>query len=279
MPRRSASAGGCRALSRRRSRGYLVVASTLGSLPAVGVLPRLGIALLRDSVRVLLGSVAYRPAGNRGGASLSRFQAMAVRTAIPAIYVLVLGIVERLAGPGWAGLVSTFPSMSLVVLAVTHLEAGPAEASRIARLLPAGNSSTLAFLAAFHLASTKIGLAGGTIAGYGAALAALLIIERNDRILDFIRSRATHAKEIWRAQIVPRGLAIEVQCRQWVFASDAHPPQSPALPRPQKAAPPRPVRAASRGPGVVRRVSAVARGPREPIPGHLGLDFMGRPMG
>ena len=102
---------------------------------------------------------------------------MAVRTAIPAVYVLVLGIAEHMAGPGWAGLMSTFPSMSLVVLVVTHLEAGPAEASRIAKVLPAGNTSTLAFLAAFRLASPGIGLAGGTIVGYAAALAALLVIE------------------------------------------------------------------------------------------------------
>ena len=153
--------------------GYLVVASALGCLPAVGVLPRLGIALVRHPVRLLLGGRLPIPKSDRAGASLSPFQAMAVRTAIPAIYVLVLGIVQRMAGPGWAGLVSTFPSMSLVVLAVTHLEAGPAEASRIAKVLPAGNSSTLAFLAAFQLASTAIGLAGGTIAGYAAAVAAL----------------------------------------------------------------------------------------------------------
>ena len=37
---------------------------------------------------------------------------------------LVLGVAQRVAGPGWAGLVSTFPSMSLVVLAVTHLRPG-----------------------------------------------------------------------------------------------------------------------------------------------------------
>jgi hypothetical protein len=63
------------------------------------------------------------------------------------------------------------------VLAVTHLEAGPAEASRIAKVLPAGNTSTLAFLAAFRLANPEIGLGGGTIAGYAAALASLIVME------------------------------------------------------------------------------------------------------
>ena len=123
---------------------------------------------------------------------------MAARTAIPAIYGLVLGVVQRMAGPSWAGLVSTFPSMSLVVLAVTHLEAGPAEASRIAKVLPSGNTSTLAFLAAFRLISPAIGLGGGTFAGYAAALFALLIIEGFVRPPAFFRVNFTEARSIWR---------------------------------------------------------------------------------
>src|SRR5271155_4149115 len=79
--------------------GYLVVAATLGCLTADGVLPRLGIALFA----ILSGSYwAARmpiPQGSRTVAPLSRFQMMAARTAIPATYVLVLGIAERVAGP------------------------------------------------------------------------------------------------------------------------------------------------------------------------------------
>ena len=207
--------------------GYIVVAFTLGSLPAAGALPRLGIALFAIVSASYWAGRLPIPEVNHAGASLSSSQAIAVRTAIPAIYVLVLGIAERIAGPSWAGLVSTFPSMSLVVLVVTHLEAGPVEASRIAKVLPAGNSSTLAFLAAFLLASTKIGLVGGTLAGYAAAMAALLVIERSDRILDFFRLRANNAKEVWRAQIVSRSLAIRAQYHLAVFASAAHPPRAP----------------------------------------------------
>ena len=77
---------------------------------------------------------------------------------IPTIYVLVVAAVQTVAGPSRAGLVTTFPSMSLVVLAVTHLEVGPSEASRIARYLPLGNLSTLAFLAAFCWVCPVIGL-------------------------------------------------------------------------------------------------------------------------
>jgi hypothetical protein len=202
--------------------GYLVVASTLGYLPAVGVLPRLGIALFA----ILSGSYwAGRlpiPEASRVVASYSTFEVMAARTAIPATYVLVLGIAERVAGPSWAGLMSTFPSMSLVVLAVTHLEAGPAEASRIAKELPAGNTSTLAFLAAFRLASPGIGFAGATIFGYLAALAALLIIEGQDRILGFIRLNTDTATQFGRTRVISLRTAIQAGLRQAAFAAELH---------------------------------------------------------
>ena len=102
---------------------------------------------------------------------------MVLRTAIPTLYVLFLASVEHLAGTGWAGLMSTFPSMSLVVLLVTYLEAGPAQSSRIALVLPAGNTSTAAFLAAFRFACPQVGLSWGTVVGYAAALFTLLVIE------------------------------------------------------------------------------------------------------
>jgi hypothetical protein len=207
--------------------GYIVVASTLGCLPASGVLPQLGIALFAVLSASYWAGRLTIPETKRAGASLSEIQTMAVRTAIPATYVLVLGTVERLSSPGWAGLVSTFPSMSLVVLAVTHLEAGPAEASRIAKVLPIGNFSTLAFLAAFHVTSTKIGLAAGTLAGYAAAVAALVVIERDDQFLGFVRLSATQANEIWQAQVVPWSRAFRAQCHLVVFASGAHPPRAP----------------------------------------------------
>ena len=41
------------------------------------------------------------------------------------------------------------------------------------------------------------------IAGYAAAVTVLMIVERNDRILGYIRVRADHARDIWGSQIVP----------------------------------------------------------------------------
>ena len=182
---------------------YAGVASCLGYLPPLGALERLGIA------SAALLSAAYwarripcpTPAQNRDFMPLSTWRTMLLRTAVPTLYVLILAVVEQLAGTSWAGLVSTFPSMSLVVLVVTHLEAGPAQSSRIALVLPAGNTSTAAFLAAFHLMCPEFGLAGGMLAGYGAAFTTLLVVEAIARRPDFFRPAAGASRWKWPTSI------------------------------------------------------------------------------
>ena len=124
---------------------------------------------------------------------------MVLRTATPVVYVIMLGIFEQLAGPSWAGLVSTFPSLSLVVLMVTYLEAGPGESSRMAQVLPCGNSSTLAFLAVFRLVCAEAGVGWATVAGYGAAVAALLgysAIPELDRRLRRVRAAGLNPSRV-----------------------------------------------------------------------------------
>jgi hypothetical protein len=100
-----------------------------------------------------------------------------IRLAILVLSVVVVGIVGSAASPSWAGLVSTFPSMSTVMLAVTHLEEGPTAASQIARTLPPANLSTFVFLAAFRFGCPVLGLGWGTFCGYVAALTNLAAIE------------------------------------------------------------------------------------------------------
>ncbi len=173
--------------------GYMVVAATLGCLPEIGAAPKVmiaGAALIVAARWVVRGQGPE--ASERGDrTTLSGARTMLLRTATPAVYVLLLGFFERLIGPSWAGLLSTFPSVSLVVLVVTYLEAGPAESSRVAQVLPCGNSSTLAFLAVFRLVCPEAGAGWATLAGYGAALAALWVIERSAGLVEIVRDGAT----------------------------------------------------------------------------------------
>jgi hypothetical protein len=106
-----------------------------------------------------------------------------LRTIIPLTYIVIVAIVSSVASPTWAGLVGTFPGISTVILAVTHMEEGAASASRIARALPPANLSTVAFLAAFRFGCPALGLGWGTLCGCGAALINLAAMERIPRLL------------------------------------------------------------------------------------------------
>jgi hypothetical protein len=162
---------------------YLLVASVLGYLHPAGPVECLTIALCAI---VVASYVAWRMrvfGASRGRRIRSARWPAAVRTSIPAAYVILAAIVGRAASPSWAGLLSTFPSMSLAILAVTHLEEGPSEASAIARTLPLANLSTAAFLAVFRSACPALGLGWGTFWGYVAALlntAAIELVARRD---------------------------------------------------------------------------------------------------
>ncbi len=156
---------------------YVAVACGLGFVHPVESIERLAIScgsiLLASYVASRIGLPAEAPPQ---APPTDRWTA-AVRAIIPSTYVLIVGLVGVFGGPRGAGLVSTFPSMSTVVLAVTHLEEGAASASRIARTLPAANLSTVAFLAAFRFGCPGLGLTWGTLFGYLAALISLAAIE------------------------------------------------------------------------------------------------------
>jgi hypothetical protein len=158
---------------------YAGVASCLGYLPPIGALERLTIA---SSALLAAAYWARRiplPAFDQTANLVpgSAVRTMVLRTVIPALFMFFLAGVEHFAGTGWAGLMSTFPSMSLVVLLVTYVEVGPVPSSRIALVLPAANTSTAAFLAAFRLACPEVGLSCAVVLGYMAALVALVALE------------------------------------------------------------------------------------------------------
>jgi hypothetical protein len=190
--------------------GYVAVAAGLGCLPATGVLPKASLA-----AAALLGAAMWvrgreRPIEGKacGVVRISRLRTFLLRTGTPVIYLIVLAIAQELSGPSWAGLVSTFPSLSLVVLIVTYLESGPGEASRIAQVLPSGNTSTLTFLAVFRCVCSEAGVAWATLSGYIAAVGVLIAIERASHAPSFAGSRGLSAQPIRRlGRIVWRSAA------------------------------------------------------------------------
>lgn len=152
---------------------YVAVATGLGLVHPAGSLLRLAVCCGSVGIASLAAARIGLPAEPAPHRAPSARWTAALRAIIPSVYVVIVGVVSIVGGPRGAGLVSTFPSMSTVVLAVTHLEEGAASAGRIARALPAANLSTVAFLAAFRFACPGLGLTWGALGGYLAALISL----------------------------------------------------------------------------------------------------------
>jgi hypothetical protein len=185
---------------------YFLVAIGLGSVDPGGPVACLGISLGAIGLTSILAARLELPGDSAGRLTRSSRWSPLVRTAVPAVYALGVGIAGGMASPRWAGLVSTFPSMSTVLLTVTHLEEGPVQASRIARALPSANLSTAVFLAAFRFTCPLLGPAWATLLGYAAALTNLAVME---------------------LAIAPRGLGRFYGAKSWP------PDQRPAPRRPQ----------------------------------------------
>lgn len=115
--------------------------------------------------------------GGRGG-GLSPGRAAILRTLVPAACLAIVLTIRESAGPGWAGLVAPFPGLTLTMLVVTYLEAGPGEACQMARVVPAGNLGMVAFFGSCGTIAPGWGLLPAMLVGYASAIAGLLAVER-----------------------------------------------------------------------------------------------------
>ena len=163
---------------------YLVVALSVGwLLPGRGD-ASLAVALLAvvaasvAAARMRLGDCDLIPRGK----PFSTASARVLRTVVPTACLLAsIGMGEAF-GSGAAGLMSTFPGLTLTVLCLTHLECGPSSAITMARALPSGNLGMVAFLAVFRFGCPSLGLAWGTVLGYLASLAVLAMVVFHDQL-------------------------------------------------------------------------------------------------
>ncbi len=111
-----------------------------------------------------------------------------LRTFVPILCLLGSLLLGELLGAQVAGLMSTFPGMTLTVLLLTHLESGANSALRMARALPAGNLGMVAFLASFRFGCPNFGLVWGSVLGYASALAMLTLVILFDRYKTSLRA-------------------------------------------------------------------------------------------
>jgi hypothetical protein len=157
--------------------GYLTLAAALRGLPALG-LPGGGIVALTAVLTACRWAPRIAmPDEPRSARGPTRCRAMVVRTVVPAVCVMLIMAIRDAAGTRWAGLLSTFPGLSLALLVVAHIESGPALACQLALALPPGNLGMIAFLTLFRLGCPRLGLAGATACGYLGAMAAILAVD------------------------------------------------------------------------------------------------------
>jgi hypothetical protein len=160
--------------------GYLAVATAMSLLPAVGPLEAAGVSVLGVAAAVCLAGRTREEAPSCGAAfrgHRSGWGTLVLRTLIPAACMLSVYGARSIAGPDKAGLLLPFPATSLSVLVATHLESGPGHACLMARAMPIGALSTLAFLLAFRSLTPGLGPVGGMAFGYLAAACVLVAIE------------------------------------------------------------------------------------------------------
>ncbi len=174
---------------------YVIIASGLWWLPRAGpgasvLIAGIGVAMASHLACKIPARIAPREEP-RPPVRPSAW-VLAGRTAVPVVYVVLIRLLRRVAGPAWSGRFITFPGGSLALLITTHLESGPVPARRMAVSMPAGGLGTLAFLSTFRFGCPSLGLGWGTIAGYVAAFSTLLTVDflgRREGLRERIRFR------------------------------------------------------------------------------------------
>jgi hypothetical protein len=107
----------------------------------------------------------------------SQRRALFLRTVVPVVCVVLVTELATTLGTVGSGLLGTFPATFVTVVVITHLEDGPRAAGLLARSLPQGNLSMIAFLAVFRWTCPAYGLIRGFIVANVAAIVTMALVE------------------------------------------------------------------------------------------------------
>jgi hypothetical protein len=151
---------------------YLLLAAFAARIdaPAEIATPAVVIVILLSSG---LASRAPVGRGRPGRVGPSTARTLGLRTLVPVACLSASVVLGRALGPSGAGLMSSFPAVTLTVLVLTELEAGTHAAIRMARVLPMGNLGMVAFLIAFRMGCPMMGLGSGAACSYLASMVTL----------------------------------------------------------------------------------------------------------
>ncbi len=106
------------------------------------------------------------------------------RAGLAALTILAITGAANLVPPSWAGLFSAFPITAFPLVLIIHSTYGPAQAHSIIKNIPTGLWALVLYLLTIAFAYPRLGIAWGTLAGFGVATAYLLglsVIHGNNR--------------------------------------------------------------------------------------------------
>lgn len=111
-----------------------------------------------------------------------------IRAGFAAAVILVITTMAEMIGPRWAGIFSAFPITMLPLLAIIHTTYRPEHVRTIIKNVPRGLGSLVVYAMVIAAAYPRVCIVWGTLLGYLAATAYLVVLE-----FCFRRSTCTRA--------------------------------------------------------------------------------------
>lgn len=100
-----------------------------------------------------------------------------IRAGFAAAVILVITTLAETIGPRWAGIFSAFPITMLPLLVIIHATYQPEHVRTIIKNVPHGLGSLVVYAMVIAAAYPRMGIAWGTLLGYLAATAYLIVLE------------------------------------------------------------------------------------------------------
>jgi hypothetical protein len=154
--------------------GYFVMAATVRMMPANVVLRTCGVLLL-----LLPSAIAFRksaPEKIRAKVAVTCSMLM-VRAVFASLVILTVTGLAAFVGPAWSGLLAAFPTVILPSVMILHFNYGGKSVPSFFRDTPLAIPAIIVFSLSVHWTFPHLGLIGGTILSYGAALVYLAVYE------------------------------------------------------------------------------------------------------
>ena len=160
--------------------GYFVTAATITMMPANAVLRTCVVLLLLPPPAIAFRKSAPEKIREKAAVIWSMLM---VRAVFASLVILTVTGLAAFVGPAWSGLLAAFPTVILPSVMILHFNYGGGSVPSFFRDTPLAMPAIIVFSLSVHWTFSHLGLIGGTILSYGAALVYLAVYERRLRAI------------------------------------------------------------------------------------------------